>query len=334
MLLMTDARRLEPAQVERLEKHLLRKPDDQSARLKLVSYYFRKWGNPKLARTRARHIAWFVDNAPDREVLQEPWFQIDHGCPKRDAVSIRLKWMNQTKRFRDNPIVLGNAASAFLFHDFETGIKLLKQAHRLAPHDEQWLRQISFWYSLEMKHARPQSKQRRYAREVLHWANLLLNKHQRMDIGWKLDNLEYCARAAIFLSESAQASDYATRALRLAHRHRTQVPEFCHPTLGLAHLSAGNVASATKQLLSFENKRTVCDLEASLANKLAAHGHRSAVIKYLRRCAQEDLLPKSATEEWIKQLESNRKVDITTTADMLVMLRNTADPWSRVDRNR
>lgn len=332
-LLMNDARKLTRTQAERLELRLLRRPEDQSTRLKLVSYYCLKWRDPKLARTRARNIAWFVDHAPDREILHAPWFQIDHGCSARDAETIRLKWLNQVKRFRRDPMVAGNASSYFFRHDFEAGIRLLKKAQKLDPGNERWIRELSFRYYLEARYSKSPVTQRKMARQMLRWGDQFLTSHRRTHRVWKLDQLEYCARSAVILSDYLLAADYASRALRIARRWNESPPDFCHPVLGLAYLTTAKAGLACRHLLNSERKRAVCDLEVELANKLLEHGAEEAVMQYLKHCGAEELLPMSAIRGWINDLKSGRPVEIKSTAEMQLALRGTNDPWTRINRS-
>jgi hypothetical protein len=123
--------RLSPAEVARLETHLIRSPGDLSIRARLLTHYFQfAVGQPRL-----EHILWVVKNRPESKLAGSPVVrvdpQVDTWSTRNDYEAVRALWNRNVEAFASNPSVLSNAARFFEAEDPVRSADLLRRSWRL-----------------------------------------------------------------------------------------------------------------------------------------------------------------------------------------------------------
>jgi hypothetical protein len=149
------ARAVGKEEAEKLEAALDSRPDDLSARAKLLGFYFyngRKiYGVETTIAARRRHILWLIEHQPASEAAGMPFaaFDASFGLADKEGQEQASKlWTAQAQRHGSNPAVLGNAAFFLQLTDRDQAEALLKRAQQAAPKGEWWSMRLGHLYAL------------------------------------------------------------------------------------------------------------------------------------------------------------------------------------------
>jgi hypothetical protein len=141
-----------PAEASRLESALVRDPQNEAARTRLISYYYQQMG----AESRTRHIFWLIENHPEAKIFQiasdvtsmsPSWTKLNSDS---DWDRARALWLRQTERFPNNTIVLSNAAQALPIED---SIRLMHRLRVLEPDKPEWTVNLAMVYARAVRDA-------------------------------------------------------------------------------------------------------------------------------------------------------------------------------------
>jgi len=154
--LARDAAALSRSDAEGLEALLNDRPDDLTARVKLLGFYFRGamglYGHDATIEARRRHILWLIAHHPDSEVVDLSEATIDRAGhaladPAGYAQASAL-WLEEARRHEASGAVLRHAARFFQLSDKERAVSLLRQAQRAEPGNRELSAQIGYVYAL------------------------------------------------------------------------------------------------------------------------------------------------------------------------------------------
>jgi tetratricopeptide (TPR) repeat protein len=145
-----------PRQIPILEKQLLLNPENISARVRLLGYYFnsgiKDFGPEATHAARLRHILWLIQNHPENIVNRLSETTIDSsGHALADAegfVQAKKLWIEQIELKKNNTQVLKNIAWYFKLSEKAIAINCLKQAMLLDPNDVEISGMLGYTYAI------------------------------------------------------------------------------------------------------------------------------------------------------------------------------------------
>src|SRR6267154_1998314 len=136
---------------EEIEALLRNKPDDLTARTKLLGFYFRGariYPREVTIEARRRHILWLIENSPGSEASALSEATIDaKGHALADPAGFAqasVLWMEQARRHDKDVKVLSHAANFFRLSDKERAVSLLRQAQSAEPNNREWPSRIGY----------------------------------------------------------------------------------------------------------------------------------------------------------------------------------------------
>lgn len=130
---------LTPEQAAALEQQLATNPQDLNSRAQLLGYYFRHHrADPS---RKAEHVLWFIENAPESEVLDGPEASIFPMTDPDGYMQTKEAWLGLIEDAPQNAAYLRHAAGFFTLSDTELSADLLGRAETLEPSDPQWARE-------------------------------------------------------------------------------------------------------------------------------------------------------------------------------------------------
>lgn len=143
-------------QIPILEEQLKRNPENISARVRLLGYYFnsaiKDLGPEATHAARRRHILWLIQNHPENIANKLSETTIDSsGHALADAegyIQAKKLWLEQIELQKTNPQVLVNAAWYFKLNNKAVAINCLKQAVQLAPKVREIASQLGYVYAI------------------------------------------------------------------------------------------------------------------------------------------------------------------------------------------
>jgi hypothetical protein len=107
--LAASGREMTEKEAADLESRLVTDPDDLTARIKLLGYYFtRQFASSSAREARSRHILWIIKHRPDEAIAFTPYLVLD---PDEAAYAeAKRLWLEQLAEENPNPEVAENAA--------------------------------------------------------------------------------------------------------------------------------------------------------------------------------------------------------------------------------
>jgi hypothetical protein len=155
--LARDGYALSQADAEGLEAKLKASPDDITARVKLLGFYFRgqamkAYGHDATIEARRRHILWLIEHHPESEATGISEATIDRAghnladASGYDAAS--ALWIEEARLHPESAAVLAHASRFFQLSSKERAIALLKQAQVAAPGNKEVAAQLGYVYAL------------------------------------------------------------------------------------------------------------------------------------------------------------------------------------------
>jgi hypothetical protein len=136
---------------EELESLLRNRPDDLTARTKLLGFYFRgarTYSREITIEARRRHILWLIENSPGAEASGLSEATIDaKGHAMADPTGFEqasVLWMEQARQHPTDVKVLNHAANFFRLSDKERAVSLLRQAQSAEPDSREWPARIGY----------------------------------------------------------------------------------------------------------------------------------------------------------------------------------------------
>ena len=134
--LIRQGRKLSVADVNDLERKLIKNPGDLAARAKLLGFFShaskRVFGTAATIEARRRHIAWLIRNHPEAPIAGSSEATIDPSghslADKGGYEEAKSLWLDQAGLEGDTKTVLLNAADFLQLHDKELAAELLTKA--------------------------------------------------------------------------------------------------------------------------------------------------------------------------------------------------------------
>lgn len=115
------------------EEHLKSHPEDRTVVKRLLDYYVQRWQNA--GSDRLRVVLWAIENHPgiDLDGVHDSRGLLLNPDDREGYQKARQLWLEQVRRYPDDPRVLENAAVCLRLTDRESAADWLKQAMSLNP---------------------------------------------------------------------------------------------------------------------------------------------------------------------------------------------------------
>ena len=300
--------RISAGEAAQLEKTLAERPDDYSARVQLLGYYFLQH-SVAARETRTKHVMWMIQNHPGAKLAGSPYSTLN---PIRDAGSYeRAKdlWLQQIEFHAHDPQILGNAARFFLISDRERAEDLLKEAQSLDPANPEWAQQLGHLYALDTNSKSAQSRKERAGQSVeqLEAALAVADGARRRAM------LPQAAKAAFEAGDFDSARSYAVELVEATDETSWNHGNAVHHgnlILGRLALKSGDVELAKLHLIEAGKTTGSPQLNSfgpnmTLAKELLEREERKSVLEYIALCgkfwSEHDQL-----EAWAGEVEAGR----------------------------
>ena len=300
--LLEQGTNLTEARAEELEKRLKTNPAKVAYRLQLIGFYRRKSEYQKL---RAEHLFWMIENCPnDKGWKHRVLMGFTQNNTPCEVALAKEAWLKKVKSSPSDSDVLGNAGLFLIESEFDLGKQLLTKACDLAPQDDFWPSELSyfcFWQAQANETGRHQNYE-----TALEFGERFLSLYgaeggrRHSAIRWRAQLR--CANSALELGKLAQAKQYAASAFE-SSEGGSNPPKTCLSILGLIALQEGSVEEAKKHLLELDQKYVVDSIDLKLANELVKMGHSDAVIQYLSECKNRGVWENRPIDSWLNDLE-------------------------------
>jgi len=314
--LMMAGSSMSESQAAALALQVESRPSDLPARIQLLSYcFFRRGKDPQAVQARADHVLYIIRHHPAEPIAGLPPAQLHPVVDGRAYEQARDLWIEQSERYKDNPAVLGNAASFLTLHESEHAEKLLQRAASLEPDSPEWPRNLGYLYKRNMSGSSGQERQQ--------WASKALEQLQRCR-GLKRDSSQFyllndLAKTAFEAGDLELATRYSRELLDAAERHREDwnygnAIHDGHLVLGRVALRGGNLDEAKQQLLESGKTPGSPPLNSfgpnlMLAKELIDAGERDSVLAYLEAIGEFWKLGLERLDQWKVAIRSGGNPD-------------------------
>jgi len=296
---------LSEPEAEALESDLLKNPNNETCRLKLLGYLMGRSIMESSLRDRfAKHVVWFLERDPGKKIIGTPWCGAPMPDPGYSAISDA--WERVLARPEILPEVVLNAANFYSLSDPDRSRDLLMRGERIAPSWPKWaeqlgtdlLREVSvtrrFQDPRQQSGLKPDGVREMSGRALAHLERALALESSPSR---RLSILVKCAEAALGAGKLSEALRYSEETIALAAKcpdepHRPDFLHEAHVVRGCVAVESGDVVTARKELRAAgeEGSETAPVLSSfgpdfHLAWLLLVRGEKEAVLAYLDRCA-------------------------------------------------
>ena len=302
---------LDPAEVEKLEKKLVEKPDHVESRLRLMNHY-RMDRSPEARAAQLKHLFWVVENGPEASIATRGVF-VSKARDAEAYTKLRDLWLKHLEDNPKNAKIAANAASFFGTDDRAKAEELLKKAQELEPKNRSWTQQLAGLY---MRAAQDrQSPDPNGAKNALaQYESLLAEADERM----KPSLLTQAAEAALLAGDDAKVSKLAAELLKATSPDDRNYGDHVHNGhrfLGHAALKAGDVATAKAELAKAGKAPASMMMERAgpsltLAKALLEKGEKDAVLAYLEDVAELWPTGVDTVDQWIDQIKKGETPEL------------------------
>ena len=307
--LALSGRKLSSAEAEKLEKALAADPTDLAARLSLIAYYSNRY-DEAFNLKKSEHALWVIRNSPDSRALREFVYlrltRLDKGFEEAKQL-----WLKNVDRYKDNLVVLGNAAAFFMLADQDVAEQLIKQGAAADAGNPQWPSLLGHLYMLQMNNATAAARRTLAAKALPQFE--LAYKLPSNEMGKRM-LLPQLTTSAFEAGEIEKARLWAVESLNQQSSSNLD-PSFAdsdhhaHIILGRIALRRENLAEARQQLIA-AGKSPGSPVLGSfgpnmmLAKELLERGERDTVIHYFQECASFWKLHGDKLVDWTATVKS------------------------------
>lgn len=303
-----EGSRISAEEAAQLEEALAERPDDYSARVQLLGYYFLQQAEAA-QETRRKHVMWIIQNHPGAKLAGSPYLQLNSIRDTGSYERARDLWLQQIEFHAHDPQVLGNAARFFLLHDRERAEDLLKKAQSLDPANPEWAQQLGNLYALDTNRKSAESRKGAadQSLEQLEAALAVADDTQRRAM------LPQAAKAALEAEDLDLARSYAVELLEPTDESSWNYGNAVHHgnlILGRLALKSGDIELAKLHLIEAGKTTGSPQLNSfgpnmTLAKELLEKDERQAVLEYFALCGK--FWPHyDRLEAWAGEVEAGR----------------------------
>lgn len=302
--------------VAALEAQIAAAPHDLNLRRKiLIATEIHIDGSEAAVETRTRHSFWVVENHPESGLAGEPVVFFHYSMEPDAYRRLKKLWDRQTRRFKDNPAVLGNAAAYMLMRDSPDraqGRELMGRAKALDPSNPRWPERLASHYLDEALHG-PQTPRR----AVQGMASLAYEEYARYlrlekNAETRFNNLPRIADAAWLGAWKPETESLAREMLASATNYTSSwaygnAVHAGHFYLGVLAFARGDLDEAGRELLLSGETKGSPNLDSygprlELARALLSKGKIAVVVDYLTACGRFWKSGRSDLDRWKREI--------------------------------
>lgn len=283
------ARELTQEGANALEQRLADNPGDETARVQLIVYYFRRGRDSDARKRKVDHILWLVRNRPESEMLSSGYGQINHVLSATAHSEALRAWSQHLENMPYNLNVLRNAAQFLMFSDRRRAIKLLELAQQIDGANPLWARELGQLHRLDMGGGLRELDEAAAVRALAQYERA----YDLLGAGRGDSLLRYLAETALGAGQTLKARVYADTMLSndAGGWNRGNRIHHGHMTLGRIALAEGNLEEAKYRLLKAGETPGSPQLNSfgpqmDLAKGLLERGEVDVVVRYLELCAE------------------------------------------------
>jgi tetratricopeptide (TPR) repeat protein len=316
------------AEAKALEDGLNNKPDNLTAREKLITYYFNAVvtsQNSELEGKREQHVFWLIEHHPESDLAGEPEASIDpmgeFGSTEAYQRGKQL-WLQEVENHPENPRVLCNAAQFLTLSDGKTAREFLEKAWALDPNDPQTASILAQSYELEELEVASPDDKLALAKKAFSLRQVALEKSVGEERFYELGD---AAKSAFEAGEVAKAEQYATELLQSAPQIKNDwnYGNALHEgniVLGRIALQRGDIVGAKEHLLAAGQTPGSPQLDSfgpnmTLAKELLEKGERDTVLAYLDSCAKFWKMDNGELQAWTATIKGGGTPDFGANLD-------------------
>ncbi len=289
--LLIEGHKISSAEAEKRENALVTEPRDLPARISLLSYYVTRHDETSKLK-KSEHALWLIRNIPDSEVLHDVvYVRLDRIVDKGFEEAKQL-WLKHLDTYKDNLVVVANAADFFMLPDKPLAEKLLKQLAAADSANPRWPFELGHLYTIEMASATGATRRSFAASAYPQFEQAYTLTNDKIEKRMWLSQLTTSAFEA---GEVNKAQIWALESLSQGSTNKAD-PSLAdsihhgHIVLGRIALLSGDLAEARQQLIQAGQTSGSPVLGSFgpnmiLAKELLEKGERDAVLQYFQECA-------------------------------------------------
>jgi tetratricopeptide (TPR) repeat protein len=315
-------------QANALEEKLVTNPNNLAVREQLIRYYFNASLSSRavdLEQKREQHILWLIEHQPESELA---------GSPEADILPMGIngstdfyqlgkqRWLEQAKKYPNNPRVLMNAAQFLFPVDQNTARDLLEKALTLDPGNPEISSKLAQLYEQQRMNATSSNEKDSLAQKALSIRESGIQKATAEQRFYELGDL---ATSALEAGDAAKAEQYASELLQDAQAFKTNwnYGNAVHKgniVLGRIALQRHDIEGAKKYLLLAGETPGSPQLDSfgpnmTLAKGLLERGEQEVVISYLQSCEKFWKMGGVKLQSWIATVKAGGTPDFSANLD-------------------
>jgi hypothetical protein len=319
---MVAERQLSAEVVKELEEGLKTKPNDQTAREKLIRHYFiasLTSRSPEIEEKREQHILWLIEHHPESELAGSPEASILPMGSDGDSEGYKRGkqlWLQQVEKHPEDKAIVSHAAHFVGLNDPRTGRELLEKALALDPGDFQSAGSLAQSYEMEGRWGKSPEEKVALMKKALEIRERALDPSPGLMRFYGLDDV---AKTAFETGDIAKAERYAREVLQIAQEFKEDwnygnAVHYGNIVLGRIALRHDDLSLAKQYLLAAGETPGSPQLNSFgptmvLAKELLEKGERETVLAYLQSCAKFWKMGGDQLQNWMATIRGGGTPD-------------------------
>jgi len=306
--------KMDAAEKVLLEEKLKQSPEDIESRTKLLGYYFitgRADADANEAKT--RHIVWFIEHAPQSEVLGLPYGKLDKILQPEGFQQAKAAWLAALDSAPNDLAALSNAAQFFIIHDRKLSEQFLLRGKQADTKNPKWASSLGQLYMLGLSVKSDDAAKKENAAKAF---DQFEQAYEHSDEQGRESLLVSLAKSAMDAGISDKAKEYAERMLADNASNWNSGNRIHHGNLilGRIALEQNDIDEAKARLLAAGRTTGSPQLSSFgpnmlLAKRLLELGESEVVLEYFSLCDQFWKSPRRKLDRWIDDVKANRTPD-------------------------
>lgn len=301
-----------PKEASRLEKNLIKAPDDFATRMKRLAYYFlSSAGNKRKRAMKLNHILWVINNRPDIDNFAMPLCQVNSELEPDLFESAKEAWLRKLDEQPSNPKLLVNAFSFFEFSDEQFAVSLLERAQAIEPDNMEIESELAHYYFRSAIGADSVTKKMLNQKALAGFERLLAADPDQEQRFTNLTDIAITACEAGYMDRAEEVSrEMLESAAKLKNNWNTgNAIYWANIVLGKISLTNGDLDESCTYLIRASKTSGSPQLnsfgpEFELCQNLAKQGRIDAAITYLSNCSKFWKSSSGQLSKWRKQLKN------------------------------
>ena len=299
-----------------LESQLVESSEDLAARAQLVGYYDGQRFLNYAARVKhVEHVLWFIENAPEANLLAGPEVLIDEYFAADGYAKGKDAWSSHLENDPNNLRILKHSANFLRQDDRQLALQILNHAQSLDQEEPDWAEQLGQLHRLDSLDSllRDGARDPEADKRALAQFELAYELSDELRRGYLLPEL---GTSAFHVGNIEKATAYAEKMLEenVEDWNYGNRSHYGNLTLGRIALLEGNIEEAKSRLIAAGETPGSPQLDSfgpdmTLARELLERGETDAVLEYLSLCSKFWDLGRGDLEGWMAQIKDRKTPD-------------------------